>query len=171
MILTGTEIQRMVVQGRITIDPFDRDCLQPNSYDLHLSGVLSYYDLSKVRYLDPRQECPTVDMVIPGEGVLLEPGRVYLGSIIETVGSKEFVPRLEGKSSLGRLGVKVHLTAGFGDLGFVAPWTLEIEVTHPVRLYPGMRVCQVMFTSTLGDRTMQYEGKYVGQTGPTPSRM
>jgi dCTP deaminase len=173
MILTGSEIERMVGQGRITIHPFDPRCLQPNSYDLHLGDALACYEAGGVynRVLDPREDSPTCALHLSGEGMVLEPNRVYLGSTVERVGSMEFVPRIDGKSSLGRLGVLVHLTAGFVDLGFEAALTLEIAVVQPVRLYAGMPVCQVSFSTTLGDRTIQYAGRYQGQQGPTPSRM
>jgi dCTP deaminase len=173
MILTGTEVERMVGQGRITIHPFDPACLQPNSYDLHLGDTLVCYEAGQVynRVLDPRVDSPTYTLPLTGDGMILEPNRVYLGSTVERVGSREFVPRIDGKSSLGRLGVLVHLTAGFVDLGFEASLTLEIAVVQPVRLYAGMPICQVSFSATLGDRTIQYRGRYRDQEGPTSSRM
>jgi dCTP deaminase len=170
MILTGMEIMRMVLGGRITIDPFNPDAVQPNSYDLHLMPRIGRY-MDTVEVLDPRTDNPVYYRDMPEEGTLLYPGDIYLCSTLEVVGSKEFVPKLDGKSSLGRLGIKVHLTAGFGDLGFINTWTLEVEVTRKVILYPRMPVCQVSFSTTLGDRSIQYRGRYREQDGPTPSRM
>ncbi len=175
MILTGSEIQKMVLAGRITIDPYDPMALQPNSYDLRLGDTLRRYDRTRTAeyqgVLDPRKESSTYDLLIPPHGIDLHPGNLYLGSTIEVVGSEEFVPRVDGKSSLGRLGVLIHLTAGFVDLGFRAALTLEIAVVEPVRVYAGMPVCQVSFSRVLGDREIQYQGRYKDQQGPTPSRM
>jgi deoxycytidine triphosphate deaminase len=121
--------------------------------------------------LDMRAREGTIDLSIPDGGVTLYPGVLYLGSTTEFTSTFGFAPVIEGRSSVARLGVAVHLTAGFGDNGFHAPsWTLEMTVVHPVRVYAGVEICQIAF-STLEGRQTFYQGKYNGQDGPTGSRM
>lgn len=120
--------------------------------------------------LDMRAENPVRDLDIPARGLVLIPGRLYLGSTIETTASGPFIPCIEGRSSVGRLGLQVHVTAGFGDRGFHGTWTLEMTVVQPLRIYAGVEVCQISFASCEGARDADtYRGKYLGQTGPRPS--
>jgi dCTP deaminase len=107
--------------------------------------------------------------VIPEEGFVLLPGQLYLGSTVEYTETHGYVPMLEGRSSLGRLGVCVHVTAGFGDVGFKGFWTLEIYCLHPVRVYPFQRVCQIYYHKIQGDY-VPYQGKYQGNDGVQASR-
>jgi dCTP deaminase len=186
VILTGDEIRRMVEAGRIVIDPFDPANLGPNSCDVTLSDELLEYvpdapawhdhpcaEGFALHPLDMAKDNPTRKVWIPEEGMVLQPGRLYLGCTRERVGSSIFVPWLDGRSSVARLGVQVHLTAGRGDLGFVGPYTLEITAVHPVRVYAGVRIAQVSFFSAWGERGTQYRGKYggAGCAGPQASRM
>ncbi len=166
--LTGDEIIRMWNAGRIHIKPFEIENVNPNSYDLTLGGVLAIYEDEE---LDMKKNGRVQYLRLPPEGRLLQPGELYLGSTIEECGSDEFATLIEGRSSVARLGILVHLTAGFGDLGFKRKWTLEITVQKPVRVYSGVKVCQAVFQTTVGSRTRQYKGKYVEQEGPTPSKM
>lgn len=168
MILTGSRISEEVAMGKIVIDPFYFDRINPNSYDLTLSDRLLRYDEVS---LDMAQEPRTYEVTIPPEGYWLHPNDVYLACTVERCGSARYVTCLEGRSSIGRLGMQVHLTAGFGDLGFVSRWTLEISVIKPLRIYAGVRICQAVFFDVLGERDRLYGGKYVEQTGPVPSRM
>lgn len=168
MILTGSEIIRHVEEGRIHINPFQEQRIGPNSYDLTLGDTLVTY---QDRILDMRSPAVTKTIRIPDEGFVLQPGEVYLGSTVEECGSDHFVCCLEGRSSVGRLGIQIHLTAGFGDLGFKSRWTLEIVVTKPVRIYAGVRICQAFFTRVCGAVGSRYKGKYATQTEPTPSGM
>lgn len=173
----------------LLIDPFESERVGPNSYDLALSNeLLSYlgdyegmrtdYILGSieppVRVLDPRKDNPIYRHKIKEEGYVLRPGRLYLGSTVEKTACAGLVPWIEGRSSLGRLGISVHATAGFGDDGFGWPdgatWTLEISVTEPVIIYPGMKVCQIAFSELKGDRK-PYQGKYQGQDGPVASKL
>ncbi len=108
---------------------------------------------------------------IPEEGLVLEPGRLYLGSTVEVVGSDEFTFLVEGKSSIGRLGLSVHKTAGVADLGFTGRVTLEMDVVEPLRIYAGRRICQALFFPAYGVVAELYRGRYQSQTKPTPSRM
>ena len=165
--LTGPRIEELVRAGTLVIDPFRVELLNPNSYDLCLADTLVTYEVAD--HLDPRVETPTRRVVVPPEGLVLEPGTLYLGSTVERVGSVEHVAFVEGKSSLGRLGLTAHVTAGFIDCGFRGNITLEMTVVHRLRVYPGMRVCQICFVETVGDVT-HYAGKYQGQEGPQPSR-
>lgn len=120
--------------------------------------------------LDPQYDNPTNDVVIPESGFVLEPLGLYLGSTVEyTETHYPWIPQLEGKSSLARLGLSIHSTAGFGDHGFCGQWTLELSVVEPVRIYPGMRICQICYHRAEGD-PMPYKGKYAGQWGITPHK-
>ena len=156
-VLTADEIARRRFDGSLEIEPYDQDDLGPNSYDVHLASTLHVYLGVE---LDTRRQNPTQPIEIPAHGYVIRPGELYLGSTVEVVGSSEFVVCLEGRSSLARLGVSVHQTAGFGDLGFVSRWTLEITAIKPVRIYPGMRIAQAVFHTTEGRIMKLYEGKY-----------
>lgn len=190
MILTGPEIEAQVKEGNITISPFDPHNVGPNSVDLCLHKDMLVYDVRRGR--EPEARPPQVneygtgslyseplDMkadnrtqrleISSGEGTILDPGRLYLCRTIEEVGSTRFVPIVEGRSSIGRLGIHVHVTAGFCDIGFRGTITLEVHVIHPVRIYPNIPFCQVYFLEPRGELKM-YEGRYQGQTNPVPSR-
>jgi dCTP deaminase len=164
--LTGPEIARQRKFGRLSIDPFDPGQLNPNSYDVCLGDTLVTY-LPGV--LDVRAKNPTEERAIPAAGLVLFPGTLYLGSTVETVGSDHFVGLLEGKSSLGRLGLTSHVTAGFIDTGFLGQVTCELSVVQPLRVYPGMRIGQICFLRPEGAIRL-YAGKYQSQKGPVASR-
>lgn len=179
MILTGPEIERQVAEGNIHIDPFDQASVGPNSYDVRLANKLVVYALRPGECLDMREKPRTRTLTIPPEGLVLQPGMLYLGSTIESAVSSRYVPLLEGRSSVGRLGISVHVTAGFGDTGWgydeglkcLHPtWTLEITVVHRARVYAGTRVAQVYFLKPEGDLRL-YRGKYSQQKLPEPSRL
>lgn len=168
MILTGDEILRQHTLGNIIIDPFEPDNIGANSIDLTLSNKLVHYWEA---LLDMRCQNSVKELIIPESGLVLWPNEIYLGSTNERCGSDHFVTCLEGRSSVGRLGIEIHRTAGFGDLGFKSNWTLEISVIRPVRVYPNVRICQAIFHTTFGARTRLYEGKYKDQRRPVPSMM
>lgn len=161
MILTGNEINVQQSMGLITISDWDQARLGPNSYNLRLAPELLVY---KEVVLDAKQPNRTERLTIPEEGLVLEPGELYLGKTMEFTSTKHYVPMLEGRSSVGRLGLFIHATAGFGDIGFSGNWTLEITCTKPVRVYPGMEVCQIYFIRPWGHVAKLYEGKYQGST-------
>lgn len=182
MILTGKEILNQIEKGNIEIDPFDQKNLNPNSLDLRLADKLLIYESewvcgpsstsSKTWYrnqLDMRKENPTKEIAIPSEGLVLHPGTLYLGSTIERTNCGPFAPMLEGKSSIARLGISIHATAGVGDTHFDSTWTMEISVIHPVRIYAGVRFAQLLFHEVRGEIT-KYQGKYQQQSGPVASR-
>lgn len=166
--LTGHEIRNMVGAGYIIIQPFDEDNLGPNSYDVRLDDELVVYDEV---ILDPRRNNRFHTIRIPETGLVLQPGRLYLGRTMEYTESPCHIPLYDGRSSLGRLGVASHVTAGFGDLGFCGKWTLELSVVQPVRIYPGMRVGQLSWHCPNGMIMDRYHGKYQGQGDVQPSRM
>jgi dCTP deaminase len=169
VILTGSKIRQAIADGEIQISPFAADQLNPNSYDLRLSPhVLEYTD----DVLDAAKESAIDRYTIGPEGLLLEPGRLYIMSTIESTGTRCYVPGIEGRSSVGRLGISVHATAGFGDVGFDGTWTLEVSVVKPVWVYPKMRICQVYFMHCTVDPLEDlYVGKYLNQTLPRPTRI
>jgi dCTP deaminase len=183
MVLTGKEILRQMELGTIHIAPFIPANLGPNSYDVSLNRKLLVYDLAPGRVLDMKLDNPTRSLVIPDAGLVLEPGMLYLGCSNETATSNRFVPMFEGRSSIGRLGINTHITAGFGDVGWgylpdekgdpvcqFPTWTLEIEVVHPIRVYPDVRIGQVYFMRPEGEITF-YKGKYTRQKEPQASRL
>lgn len=168
MILSGIRIAELVQDGVLVVDPFDAAQLNPNSYNLRLGSALRTYRRFP---LDMKEQNLTDIIAIPESGYVLEPGRLYLGSTLEwTETPPPYVPWIEGRSSVGRLGLTVHVTAGFGDAGFRGQWTLELTAVHPVRVYAGVRICQIVYTTT-DSRVKPYCGKYAGDRGPTASRL
>lgn len=165
--LTGNRIIDCVQLGHIVIDPFRREHVNPNSVDLTLAEILREVTGREVE--DPDHPSHTIQHLIPPEGFILLPGRLYLASTVERTSCTDYVPCLHGKSSLARRGLVVHLTAGFGDHGYSGTWTLEMTVVVPLKVRAGMRICQVSFTPIIG-QPMPYRGRYQGQEGPTPSR-
>lgn len=115
--------------------------------------------------LDPKKDNPTIDIEIPEKGYILVPGVLYLGETMEYTETYNFIPNIDGRSTTGRLGIEIHRTAGFGDNGFKGKWTLEITVTHPVIVYPGMEIGQLYYEKIDGDTSMKYDGKYQNQQG------
>jgi dCTP deaminase len=121
------------------------------------------------RTLDMKEPNPVDEITIPEDGMILEPEKLYLGRTVEYTETDNLVPMLEGRSSIGRLGLFVHVTAGFGDVGFKGYWTLEIFCVQPVRIYPDIEVCQVYFHSIEGEYTTYEQGKYQKNNGIQPS--
>ncbi len=141
MILSGSEIKARLGSD-IVIDPFSDDQLNPNSYNLRLHNELLVYEEI---VLDMRRPSRYRRMQIPPEGLVLQPNQMYLGRTMEYTETRNLVPMLEGRSSIGRLGMFVHVTAGFGDVGFCGYWTLEIIAVQPIRVYAGVQVCQIFY--------------------------
>lgn len=167
MILTGKEIQKRLDQD-IIISPFEEKLLNPNSYNLRLYNELLVYNEFP---LDMKKLNQSTKLIIPESGFLLEPGKLYLGRTLEYTETHNLVPMLEGRSSVGRLGMYVHVTAGFGDVGFKGFWTLEISVIHPLVIYPMVPICQIFYHTTLGEITEYKSGKYQENKGIQPSFM
>ncbi|MFF3950559.1 dCTP deaminase [Streptomyces sp. NPDC001902] len=165
MILTGPEITAAVRDRRLRITPFEPGQVNPNSYNVRLgSTLLTYTD----PVIDAHRPNPTTPVVIGSEGYVLQPGELYLGHTQEEVGSDTFVPLLFGRSSVGRLGLFVEITAPIGDIGFHGQWTLMLTPTRPLRVYPGMKIGQIMFFVSVGPVDL-YQGKYQAALGPQPS--
>ena len=156
MILTDEQILENIRLGQIVIEPFDRKALGTNSYDVHLGSTLACYE-DKV--LDAKKHNKLRFFEIPEEGFVLEPDAFYLGVTKEYTESHLHVPFLEGKSSVGRLGIDIHATAGKGDVGFKNHWTLEISVKQPVRVYAGMPVGQLIYFVIEGNILTPYHAK------------
>lgn len=157
MILSDKKILEEIEKGTILIEPFRKDCLGSNSYDVHLGRYLATY---KNRVLDAKEHNKIETFEIPMEGgYVLQPGVLYLGVTEEYTETHKHIPFLEGKSSTGRLGIDIHATAGKGDVGFCNTWTLEISVAQPVRIYRGMPVGQLIYFDISGDIETKYDSK------------
>jgi dCTP deaminase len=165
MILSGPEIQSRL--GRdIVIDPFEAGQLNPNSYNLRLHNELLVYEEV---VLDMRRPSRHRRIEIPPDGLVLDPGCLYLGRTLERTETHNLVPMLEGRSSIGRLGLFVHITAGFGDVGFCGYWTLEMFAVQPIRVYAGIEICQIFYHSLQGDIREYSSDKYQHNRDIQPS--
>ncbi len=156
MILSDKKILEAIDSGAIVIEPFNRDCLGTNSYDVHLGKHLAVYE---DEILDAKKHNKIKEIIIPEEGFVIHPGTLYLGVTQEYTETHNSVPFLEGKSSIGRLGIDIHATAGKGDVGFCNTWTLEISCVHPVRVYEGMPIGQLIYFLVDGDIENYYNKK------------
>jgi dCTP deaminase len=165
MILSGSEIKARLGTD-IRIDPFSEDQLNPNSYNLRLHSELLVYEEI---VLDMRRPIRYRRIQIPPEGLVLQPNQMYLGRTMEYTETRNLVPMLEGRSSIGRLGMFVHITAGFGDVGFCGYWTLEIIAVQPIRVYAGVQVCQIFYHTVEGAITEYHSGKYQRNEDIQPS--
>jgi dCTP deaminase len=165
MILSGDMI-RQRLGGDIVIDPFDPQRLNPNSYNLTLHDeILTYEEV----VLDMRKSNRVRRFSIPPSGLVLNPNQLYLGRTVERTETHNLVPMIEGRSSIGRLGLFVHVTAGFGDVGFCGFWTLEMFAVQPVRIYPGVPICQIFYHQIVGDIREYASDKYQHNRDIQPS--
>lgn len=162
--LSGNEIARQIELGGIVIEPFDASQLNPNSYNCRLGNqILWLPDETLDLHVAPEAAL----VLIGSEGFWLRKGNVYLASTVERIHSKLFVPCIDGRSTIGRYGVAVHITAGFGDAGFDGTFTLELEARHrDTRIYPGDQIAQVSFHVIDGLPPTLYTGNYQLQSGP-----
>ena len=165
MILSGMAIREKLGKD-IIIEPFDEANINPNSCNLTLHNELQVYENHS---LDMKIPNLTKSIIIPEEGLVLEPGVLYLGRTREYTETERYVPMLEGRSSVGRLGLFVHVCAGFGDVGFKGYWTLEIHCIQPIRVYAGVGICQIYYHAIEGDYAPYDSGKYQNNTGIQPS--
>ena len=152
MILSDRSIRHF--RGHVVIEPSDRSCLGTNSYDVHLSKHLACY-VDEV--IDAKSHNQVEHFEIASDGIVLNPGKTYLGSTVEYTETRQFVPFLEGKSSVGRLGIDIHATAGKGDVGFCNHWTLEISVSQPVSM--PMPIGQLIYFRVEGEVEADYSCK------------
>lgn len=164
MILSDRRILEEIEKETIKIQPYNRQFLGSNSYDVHLGKHLATY---KDKTLDAKKHNEIDHFEIPEEGYVLKPGQLYLGVTEEYTETHVHVPFLEGKSSTGRLGIDIHATAGKGDVGFCGNWTLEISCKIPVRIYKGMPIGQLIYFPVDGEVEVKYnskkDAKYSGQ--------
>jgi len=167
MILTGDEIKKQVKSKNIHISPFTEEELNPNSYNFKLGDILKVYT---DEILDPAKPNNFKIIKIPKEGIILQPNQLYLGHTVEEMGSDNYVPIMQARSSIGRLGMYIYLNSGLGDLGFKKQWTLELHVIHKLRVYPNMKVGQMLFWKPLGKISL-YDGKYKNSKGPEISQI
>ncbi len=168
MILSGLKIAEEVKAGRIYISDFDKKRLNPNSYNLRLADEILTYDND---HLDMYKKNGYTISKIQKFGKYLYPGKLYLARTMERTRTDCYVPMLEGRSSVGRLGIFIHATAGFGDVGFDGYWTLELSCVQPVRIYPGVEICQIYYHTIDGDYVPYRSGKYQGNHGVQPSML
>jgi dCTP deaminase len=172
MILSDKAILEEIKTGGIVIEPLNPAHVNPNSVDLTLAPQFKVY---KEGVLDPKKPNETIELTIPEEGIILYPGEVYLYACNERIGVKNNIrAKVEGKSSLGRLGLFVHVTAGFIDTGFEGSLVLELVATRAVKVYPNMKICQIEFARVEGEILETYDqksgSKYNGQTGVQESK-
>ena len=181
MILSDRSIREALAAGRIVIDPLDESCVQPSSVDLHIDRLFRVFRNHTMGYIDVKQNLEELTELVsiePDGVFMLHPGEFVLGSTAERVAlPSDLVGRLEGKSSLGRLGLLIHSTAGFVDAGWDGHLTLELSnvANLPITLYPGMKIGQISFLQMTTEADTPYGSaavgsKYQGQRGPTPSR-
>src|SRR5207245_10415683 len=179
MILSDRTIREEIALGRIEIDPFDESALQPSSIDLHVDRTFRTFHNARYPYIDVKKEMAELTELVEVEGdnpFILHPGEFVLGSTLERVRlPDDLVARLEGKSSLGRLGLLIHSTAGYVDPGWDGYLTLELSnvANLPITIYPGMKIGQISFLRLTSPAEAPYGSagnKYQGQRGPTPSR-
>ncbi|HEX6330923.1 MAG TPA: dCTP deaminase [Actinomycetota bacterium] len=181
MILSDVDIRKEIAAGRIQVEPFDETCVQPSSIDLHVDTQFRVFANSRYPYIDVARPMPDLTELVDvaeGEPFILHPGEFVLGSTLERVAlPDDLVARLEGKSSLGRLGLLIHSTAGYVDPGWDGFLTLELSnvANLPITIYPGMKIGQISFfrLSSAAERPYGSEAthsKYQGQRGPTASR-
>jgi len=178
LILSDRDIRKAIEAGDLVLDPFDPNMVQPSSVDVHVDAQFRVFNNSKYPYIDvkaPMEDLTTLVEVKPDEPFILHPGEFVLGSTYEkvTLGGR-LVARLEGKSSLGRLGLLIHSTAGFVDCGFSGYLTLELSnvANLPITIYPGMKIGQLCIFQMTSEPERPYSstGKYWGQRGPTASK-
>ena len=167
MILTGNEITKRVTNQEIIISPFLKENINPNSYNFRLGRTMKVY---KNELIDSAKVNPVDTLTIGDEGFLLEPRKLYLAETIETLGSNHFVPTYAARSSVARMGMFINLSAPLGDIGFIGKWTIQLFCIHPVKVYFGMNIGQMMFWHTSGKIEL-YKGKYQAANGPIESRI
>ena len=181
MILSDRSIREAIAAKRIIIDPFDEACLQPSSIDVKVSNLFRVFRNHTTAIIDVKKDLTDLTELVEMKGdepFVLHPGEFVLGSTLERVAiANDLVARVEGKSSLGRLGLLIHSTAGFIDAGFDGHITLELSnvANLPITIYPGMKIGQVSFMTMTTPADKPYGSgargsKYQGQRGPTPSR-
>jgi dCTP deaminase len=172
MIIAKKHLLQHVKSGKIHVLPFDPNLVGVNSIDVRLGNTVKVLQMNAVDHIDPRLPQRYLEIPLSYGGTILYPHQCYLGHTIEEIGSDYFVPIYEGRSSIGRMFMASHITAGFGEIGFKKQWTLEIKVSMPIKVWPGMKIGQVFFVMP-SDRSIRYglnhKAKYADQSGPQES--
>ena len=164
MILSGLKIKEEIKNNKINIIPFEEKLLNPNSYNYRLG-----YELLEIddEIIDPKKETKYKKILLTKKGYVLKPHKLYLGSTLEQIGSSKYVTQLIGRSSVGRLGLFLQVTAPLGHVGCNHHWTLELKTVQPLRIYPEMKIGQVTFWKIHGDIDKTYQnGKYNSYSKP-----
>ncbi len=175
MVLSDRSIREQIESGRLVIDPFEPTLVQPSSIDVRVSASFRVFHNNRQPFIDVRHPAPDLTELVEMTGdepFILHPGEFVLGSTLERVAiPDDLVARLEGKSSLGRLGLLIHSTAGYVDPGFAGTITLELSnvARLPITIYPGMPIGQLSFLTLTTPVEQTYRGKYLDQSGPTAS--
>ncbi len=165
MILSGKEIKKRLNKD-IIITPFENKKVGPNSYNLSLHNKLLVYEND---ILDMKTPNSVKEIIIPEDGLVLDQHTLYLGRTVEYTKTENCVPMLEGRSSIGRLGLFIHVTAGFGDVGFAGYWTLEMYCIKPIRIYPNVEICQIFYHTLEGEYEGYKSNKYQNNNDVQPS--
>lgn len=168
MLLSGEEIRRRQNDHELRIEPFNDDQINPNSYNLSLHNELLIYEEV---VLDAGAPNRYRRIEIPPEGFILQPGMLYLGRTVEFTRTHGFVPMIQGRSSLGRLGIVINAGGAIGDAGYEGTWTLEMYCIQPVRIYPNMKVCQIYYMNLEGECEEYCSDKYQNSRDIQPSMM
>lgn len=168
MMLSGKEIEREHNNGRIYISDFNPSRINPNSYNLRLADEILMY-CSPI--LDMKKENQTKKITIPESGLILFPGTLYLGRTHERTNTDSYISRIVGRSSIGRLGLSVHITADFGDIGFNGCWTLSMSCLLPVKIYPLVEICQIYYEEIKGEYNLYNSYKYQNNNEVQPSKL
>lgn len=155
--LSGEEIIEAVEKGNIIIKPFNKNNVNPNSYNLTLGDELIVYT---EEVLDAKKENKIKTIKIPDDGYILVPGKFYLAKTQEYTETDTYVPEISGRSSVGRIGLNIHLSSGFGSIGYKGAWTLQISCIIPTKIYKGMQIGQIYFFPIIGSNSIKYNGKY-----------
>ena len=166
--LSAEEILNQIKLGNIIIKPFKKENLEVNSYYVHLGNTLVVYDED---VLDCKKSNATRTISIPETGYMIRPGELYLASTVEYTETQNLIPVLNGRFSIGALGLTVHITAGFGDNGFKGKWTIQLSCVKPIRIYADMKIAQLYYFPLIGEGKNKYMGKYLGQIDPSTSKL
>jgi dCTP deaminase len=162
LILSGLEIKKQLNKN-IFIEPYNEKQINPNSYNLRLADELWIYDTDILDMKIPNEKFKKIK--IPDDGMILYPNKLYLGRTVEHTRTEKYVPAIDGRSSIGRLGLYIHVSAGFGDVGFSGYWTLEIFCIQPIKIYPNIEICQIYYHTIEGEYENYNSGKYQNNNG------
>ncbi|MBR1854799.1 MAG: dCTP deaminase [Lachnospiraceae bacterium] len=167
MIISGKKIRELMGKD-IFIDPFDEQKLNTNSYNLSLNNKLKVYKNST---LDMKADNESYEITIPEDGFIIYPNELYLGTTLECTYTEKYIPMLEGRSSIARLGIFVHITAGLGEAGFHGRWTLELTCVKPIRIYPYVNICQIYYQEIAGEIELCHSTKYQNSFDASTSQL